>query len=259
MHYSGEVETDLKTYAAYFSPTSEHRILFEASPDYLGYRENVAPRIKLLLPDAKLLFVLRNPVDRLYSYFNFAKGNLQLPQEMSFEYFIEQCERFNNGQITVAESEIEIKHLRALEIGNYGRYLENFYEQFESNNIKVMFYEDLNHHPMEMLVEICEFIGVSPSFYDDFTMHRANVTFSARLKYLHRIILWFNRLSEPVLRQRPTLKHKLVKLYKNLNQGRRGYLPMQEETREKLVNYYAPGNAKLRQVLGSRTMPSWID
>ena len=258
MHYSGDAETDLKSYASYFSPTAEHRILFEASPDYLGYREDVAPRIKQLLPDAKLLFVLRNPVDRLYSHFNFAKGKFELPHEMSFEHFIEQCELYNNGQITVTESGIAIKYLRALEIGNYGRYLENFYEQFESSNIKVIFHDDFNHHPMKILVEICEFIGVSPSFYDDFAMHRANVTFSARLKFLHRIVLSFNRFSEPVLRQRSTLKHKLVKLYKYLNQGSGGYAPMQQETREKLVAYYAPGIDKLKQILGSQKLPSWM-
>jgi hypothetical protein len=89
-------------------------------------------------------------------------------------------------------------------------------------------------------------------------MHRANVSFSARLKYLHRIVLSFNRLFESVLRQRPTLKHKLVKLYKNLNQDRQGYVPMQEETREKLVNYYAPGIDKLKQILGSQKLPSWM-
>ena len=178
---------------------------------------------------------------------------------MSFEYFIEQCERFNNGQIAVEESGIAIKHLRALEIGNYGRYLENFYEYFESKNIKVIFYEDLNHHPQEMLAEICEFIDVSPSFYDDFVMHRANITFSARWKYLHCFVLSLNRFFGPILWQRPTLKRMLVKLYKNLNQERLGYAPMQEETREKLVNYYAPGNAKLMQILGCQKWPSWIN
>ena len=124
MDYSGDLEGDYKQYASYFSPTAENTILFEASPDYLAYKENVAPRIKQVLPDVKLLFVLRNPVARLYSYFNFAKGGLQLPQDMSFEKFVEYCEQYNDGQTAAAESGIAIKHLRAMEIGNYGRYLK---------------------------------------------------------------------------------------------------------------------------------------
>lgn len=259
MHYSGDIEIDRNRYAAYFSPAAEHRILFEASPEYLSYRENVAPRIKRLLPDARLLFVLRDPVDRLYSHFNFAKGKFHLPRDMSFEFFVEQCQRFGNAEITVAESGIAIQHLRALEIGNYGRFLKNFYEQFAADQIKVIFFEDLKHQPLEVLEEICAFIGVSPSFYDGFVMHKANVTFSARLRYLHRLVLTFNRWFEPLLLRHPALKRRLLYVYKSLNQDREGYAPMHEETREKLAAYYAPGNDKLKQLLGGQKMPSWAD
>lgn len=258
MHYSGDPETDHDRYRSYFSPAPEHGILFEASPDYLGYRENVAPRIKRLLPDARLLFVLRNPIERLYSHFNFAKGKFHLPEEMSFEHFIELSERFNNGEITVAESGIAIQYLRALDIGNYGRYLDNFYQEFEADDIKVIFFEDFNQYPTRILEEICAFIGISPSFYGNFTMHKANVTFSARLKFLHRMVLGFNRFSEPLLRQRPGVKHRLVKLYKTLNQNREGYTPMQEGTRQKLADYYASDHARLKQILCGRKLPPWI-
>jgi len=257
--YSGDTELDYKRYASFFSPKPESTILLEASPNYLAYKENVAPRIKQLFPDSKLLFVLRNPVDRLYSHFNFAKGKLELPRDMSFEHFVEHCERFNNGQITPAEAGIVETHLRALEIGNYGRYLKNFYDVFQTENIRVIFFEDLNSNPLEKLVEICEFIGVSPSFYDDFVMNKANVTFTARTKFLHYIVLLLNRLLEPVLRQHPGLKHRLVKLYKTLNQDKHGFVTMQEETRKKLVNYYAPSNIKVKQILGGQKLPSWIN
>ena len=133
------------------------------------------------------------------------------------------------------------------------------YEIFETENIKVIFFEDLNNSPMEQLVEICEFIGVSPSFYDDFIMNKANVTFSAKMKFLHYFVLLFNRLLEPVLRRRPGLKHKLVKLYKSFNQNRQSFVPMQEETRKKLVNYYAPGKVKVRQILHGQKLPFWTN
>lgn len=258
MKFSGDMEQDCKQYKSFFSPTPENTILFEASPEYLAYIENVAPRIRQLLPDARLLFVLRNPVDRLYSHYNFAKGKLHLPQDISFEQFIDYCERFNDGQISASESGIAEQYLRALEIGNYIRYLENFYEEFETDKIRVMFYEEFDINPLQKLIEISEFIGVSPSFYDGFTMYRANVTFSARVKFLHFIALSFNRWLEPLLRQHPTLKHRLVKLYKSFNKDNRGFVPMQAETRNKLVDYYAPSNAKLKQFLDGQKMPPWV-
>ncbi|HHO59166.1 MAG TPA: hypothetical protein ENJ64_02910, partial [Thiotrichales bacterium] len=204
--YIGDPAADAAKYAAYFSPQPGASVLFEASPNYLAYKENVAPRIAALLPDVKLLFVLRNPVARLYSHFNFAKGKLELPQALSFEDFIELCERFDRGEITPAQAGVAEKHLRALEIGHYGRHLEKFYSTFDATRIKVIFFDELKDSPAKVLADISEFIGVDADFYRDFSMGRANVTFSARLKYLHYAALLVNRLSESLLRHRPALK-----------------------------------------------------
>lgn len=256
--FTGNLQQDLGNYEAHFAPEAGNTVLFEASPEYLTYKENVAPRIRQLLPDARLLFVLRNPVDRLYSHFNFAKGQLQLPDDLDFEKFVETCELFCNGQTSAAESGIAQKHLRALEIGNYSRYLANFYDEFEADRIKVMFYDEFAANPLAKLAEIADFIGVSPAFFEGFTMNRANVSFSSRLKFLHSIALSFNRLMEPVLRRYPSLKHKLVRLYKIFNQDRRGFAPMREETRAKLNEYYAPGNAEIKKMLANQSLPPWI-
>ncbi len=256
--YSGDIEEDYQKYAAFFDPEPENTVLMEASPNYLAYKENVAPRIKQLFPDVKILFVLRNPVDRLYSHFNFAKGKLQLPQEMSFEVFVEHCQRFNDAEITAAEAGIVETHLRAVEIGNYGRYLKNFYADFKTENIKVMFFEELSIDPLEKLEEISEFIGVSASFYANFANTKANVSFSARVKFLHYIVLLANRLLEPVLLRRPELKHRLVRLYKFFNQNKQSFVPMKEETREKLLDYYAPSNAIVKSLLNGQKMPLWV-
>ena len=256
--YSGDPERDLIKYSAYFSPTDANTVLFEASPEYLTYTENVAPRIRQLLPEARLLFMLRNPVDRLYSHFNFAKGQLQIPEELSFEAFIEYCEQYNKGETTPEASGIALKHLRALEIGNYRRFLENFYSEFDAECIKVIFYDEFASNPLEKLAEICAFGGISPAFFESFAMNKSNVTYSSRNKGLHKIALFFNRWLEPQLRRYPSLKHGLVKFYKSFNQDKRGFVAMQEATRNKLNDYYAPGNAELKTMLGDRKLPTWI-
>lgn len=258
-NYSDDLELDLARYAAYFSPGPDARVLFEASPNYLASRENVAPRIKRLIPDVKLLFVLRNPVDRLYSHFNFAKGKLDLPRQMSFEDFVECCEAYNGGEIDQLQTRVAEKDLRALEMGKYGKYLQNFYAEFDRSSILVIFFDDLNTDPLGKLGDICEFIGVDPSYYRDFEMSRANVTFASRLAPLHRIAMLGNRLLEPVLRHRPGLKTKLVRLYQLLNRDTRRVEPMKQETRNKLQHYYLSSNALLKDLLDNRQLPKWAD
>ena len=257
--YTGETDTDIKKYSSYFNPQDETKILFEASPNYLAYKENIAPRIKLLNPNTKILFILRNPVQRLYSYFNFAKGKLQLPQSMSFEAFISVCEKFNSGHVTPEQAGIVETHLRALEIGNYGNYLQNFYDEFKSENIKIIFFDDVNKHPLKTLEEICEFIGADATFFKSYTMNKANVTFSARLKAIHYLVLILNRSLESVFRKFPLFKQFLVKVYKFFNQDKRSFVPMQTQTREKLTGYYEPSNAKVAALLKGQSLPPWLD
>ena len=63
---------------------------------------------------------------------------------------------------------------------------------------------------------------------------------------------------ESLLRQRPALKQRLVKIYKFFNQEQQGYDPMRDYTRTKLVRYYAASNSKVESILQGQELPSWI-
>lgn len=252
--YSGDTDRDLKRYRRYFTPRPGATVAVEASPNYLGYKENIAPRIKALLPGAKLLFILRDPVDRLYSYFNFAKAKLELPADMTFEAYISLCEQYSlHRRAAIAE-----KHARALEIGEYSRYLKNYLVVFPDSQVKVVFYDDIRRHPVQFMADICRFIDVDSEFYRHYAFDKVNVTFSARMKPLHHVALLLNRAMEPVLRQRPALKAVIRRAYKRLNQGQEGYAGMEQATRARLVAYYARSNAELATLLPAQKLPAWV-
>ena len=78
------------------------------------------------------------------------------------------------------------------------------------------------------------------------------------MRLLHYFALRLNHFLESVLRQRPALKQRLVKIYKYFNQSQEGYEPMQDAIREKLVHYYAPSNSKVQDILKDRPLPSWL-
>ncbi|TWU44335.1 hypothetical protein Q31b_18710 [Novipirellula aureliae] len=56
----------LDDYKAMFAGTEGFKVRGESSPMYLFY-ESTAERVASLIPDAKLIAVLRNPADRTYS------------------------------------------------------------------------------------------------------------------------------------------------------------------------------------------------
>ncbi len=56
-------------YMSHFKPSSRNKILLEATPRYLYFPE-IAKRIYQFNPKAKLILMLRDPVDRAYSAWN---------------------------------------------------------------------------------------------------------------------------------------------------------------------------------------------
>jgi len=249
---------DIESYKKYFAPQPGARIMVEATPNYLAYKENIAPRIKALLPDVKLIFILRDPVDRLYSFYNFAVGQLQLPESLAFEDYVDLCEQYSSSNLTPGDAGIAEKHLRGLELGKYSKYLKNYYDVFDSEQVKILFYDDLKQDSERFMEDACCFIGVYPEFYRKYTFHKANVTFSARVKSVHYIAMLMNRLFESLLRRRPGMKKSLVRIYKRMNQDREGYVPMKESTRTSLRKYYSPYNKELLELLSGLTLPGWV-
>ena len=256
--FSGDLHLDRLRYASYFERCAGDRpVVMEASPGYLGEAAVVAPRMRLLTPGTRLLFILRDPIDRLYSSYHFHRGKLNLPQELSFEDYVDRCLRFERQGVSPAELGLDEWYLKVLRFGSYADFIAIYRSKLPVRNIKVMFFESLRHDARAFMTELSAFVGIDQGFWEEFEFRKSNVTFSARLKGLHRIAMLANRAAEPVLRRYPGIKQSLVSTYKSFNQEREGYEPMPAAVRSRLVEYYAPGVHALRRQLGVRLPASW--
>ncbi len=256
--FTGDSEKDRKRYAKYFSVEKGQDVLLEASPNYLCFNDDTALKIRKLIPEAKLLFILREPVSRFYSHYNFAMAKLQLPAELCFSDYYELCRKYSDGKITDQQAGITVKHLRALEIGNYYSQLNNYLSVFPVEQVKVMFYDDLSKDQQGFITEICNFLDIDAAYYHDFLFQKSNVTFSGRNKFIHRIAMIANRLLETFFRRYPATKRFLIRLYKRFNQKQEGYGSMDETLQKKIAAYYDNNNKKLAQLLSSYRLPEWL-
>jgi hypothetical protein len=257
--YHEGTTTELAEYSRYFehfSPTC--KIIMEASPGYLANASIVAGRIVTALPSVKVLFILRDPVDRLYSYFNFHKGRLTFDGELSFEAYLELCRTYSEGSTTLRRCDLHERHLQALQIGRYADYLRYFFDVIEPANRKIMFYEDFVEKPFDFMGTLCGFLDIDSSFYATYNFRKLNATFSARSNVLHKTALRVNETLERQLRQRSKLKRIFVQAYKFFNQESQGYAAMNRETRSKLSEYYSPSNARLAEILPDGPLPIWL-
>ena len=257
-HYQNAPDADRQNYGKYFARcASDKTVVMEASPGYLGAAAAVAPRMKALVPDAKILFILRDPIDRLYSSYQFHKSRLEIDQTIEFDEFVKRCMRYDRGDATPAELGVGEWFLKNLGFGRYAVGLEEFLRHFPRDHVKVMLFEELNRDLHGFMRDVCQYVNIDPSFFDTYEFKKTNVTFSSKNPVLHKLAVWFNGLAEPFLRQRPQIKQRLVAIYKSFNQRQEGYDPMPAAVRAELQQYYAPSNRRLAELLPDAQAP-WL-
>jgi hypothetical protein len=121
----------------------ENSLVFEASPDYLFY-EMAPERMASLLPDIKLIALLRNPTERAISH-----------------YFHDLKKGRRQGDILHAvKNDAEIYKDK----GMYKQQLERYYKLFPSDNVLIINSEKFFEDPNKTLKEVCLFLDVDPDF-----------------------------------------------------------------------------------------------
>ena len=257
-HYTGDPLIDARRYAGYFEHCGRHAaIRMEASPGYLGEAATVAPRMRVLVPEVKLLFLLRDPVDRFYSSYQFHRGRLNLPRNLSFDEYLQCCLDFDRQRTTPGASGLQEWFLRVLRFGCFAEFIEIYRAQLPMATIKTMFFEALRLDERAFMIQLSGFLGIDATFWRDFRFRPSNVTFFGRNRTLHGLAVRINNFAEPMLRRHPRLKQSLLRAYKLVNQQREGYEPMSPAARQRLVEYYAPSVRALQRLPGIELPAAW--
>jgi Sulfotransferase domain len=137
----------------------------EASPSYISHRW--APeRIARMLPDAKLLVALRDPVDRAYSHFQMSRREDKEPIESFEEAVLAEEERLR-PELARAEADptAYVGRLGAwsyLLRSRYAEQLERWFELFPREQFQFVKSEALAKEPAETLAVVYEFLGLPP-------------------------------------------------------------------------------------------------
>jgi hypothetical protein len=132
----------------------QRTITGEASPSYL-FDPQVPERMARIVPDARLMALLRNPVDRAYSHYQREvwRGN----EARSFEEATDE-------EMTSAEDERNTVDVRYayLRRGLYAEQLERFSFFAERDRLLVVQSENLFTRRLEVLDRVLTFLGLPP-------------------------------------------------------------------------------------------------
>lgn len=126
-------------YVNFFKPAHPDQIIGEDCVSYLSSSKAPA-RIASILPDVKLIFLLRDPVQRTYSqYWHWVKTNRAI-------YSFEETLQFSSGHL--------------LQRSLYKKHIEEYLKYFNFSQIKVVIFEDFIQNTQLIVDEVCKFIGL---------------------------------------------------------------------------------------------------
>ncbi len=142
-------------YEAQFKNCAEGKLRGEWSTSYL-YSKEAPERIKQHYPNAKLLAILRNPVDRAYSQYRNAVRAGEISKTTTFD-------EYSRAEKSVWDQ------------GLYTQQLSRYYRHFPKEQILVLIYEDIKKDPVAFMRRIHEFLGITPDFVASMVHTEVNV------------------------------------------------------------------------------------
>jgi hypothetical protein len=159
----------LTYYGHWFEPATENQIAGEKSTNYLE-NATVARRIREAVPSVKLLFLLRDPVQRAWSNYLWSKMNGL--ETLAFEDALAaEEERERNYPPKLRYARPYAYRSRGL----YAQQLLPYFSLFAREQILCLRFEDIETDASDFVARIHRFLGVVPRPKDALGVHAVNM------------------------------------------------------------------------------------
>lgn len=235
--------TDIEAYRALFSGVSDEIAIGEASHWYL-YSTKAAKRIRHHVPEAKLIAVLRNPVERAYSEFmHFVRDGDEPIVDFS-QALAQEPQRIRDNW-TMG---------RYVDRGFYYAQLKRYYDTFDPGQIRVYLYEDLNADPVSVTQELFQFLEVDKTFVPNVSI-RSNVSGVPKSKLLHTLLTRPQRVKQGLKLVLPGGVLQWASDIRTRNLDRPQIAP---EVRRRLIQTYREDILKLQTFI-RRDISKWLE
>lgn len=246
------------------APYKNQPVILQSAVNYIFYPQ-LLKAIEQFNSKAKLIVILRNPVDRAISSYGYFTKMLRetRPMEEALIYEPRQTTEFSkdNSDFTYIEH------------GFYAKQIKCCLEYFPKEQLLILDYDDLAKNPSLLLHKIFSFLGIDISFQPDLTPK--NVTGTVKNQFLQESIInkrgrarkWVvDNLVDPIfpVAKRKLLKRKLFEM--NTGKAKAAQAPVPtadkqtiEKIKKQLAPYFYDDAKELDMMLQTKFYEKWFD
>src|SRR5215211_5523906 len=245
---AADAVTNIGTYQHLFRGGSGEKAIGEASHSYL-YEPSAAAEIRRHVPEARLIAILRNPIDRAYSHF------LHMVRS--------GAEPLDDFAQALREEKVGVHKERTFQDyigrGLYYDQLERYFGTFPREQIRVYLYEDLRDAPIRTVQDAFRFLKVDDSLVPDVSLRR-NVSGHPKYKALDALLRSQGRIKHAAKIYLPArMRWRLSKAFDDLKT--RNLVeppPLRSEARQQLIRVYREDILRLQDLL-YRDLSGWLE
>lgn len=233
-------------YLKLFSDAKEEKVLGEASSMYL-FSKDAARNIKKFSPSAKIIIMLRSPVEMMYSLYNHLYyGGVESADTFEKALLLEK-DRIKGKSLP--KNQLIIKELYQYRgMAMFHDQVKRFYKHFNKSQIKIIIFDDFKKDTKKVYKETLSFLGVNPDFKISFEIINSNKQIKSNIlrSLLTKVAFKLNsRNSKFLLSLYPMYKKLESTLLKEVRPEQ-----MKEQTKIKLKKEFRPEVIRLGKLIG---------
>jgi hypothetical protein len=232
----------LAWYERRFQGHAGEKAVGEATTDYFA-APDAAELIRRHIPDVRLIFMLRDPVDRMFSHY--------------WEERRLGC-RFPDFHDMVRTGHPRLEYYAY--VSSYRQHLERFADAFGRRQLLVLLASDLRSDPVRCLAQVCDFLQVNEAFAPASLGKTYNPQALPRVAWLQRTILRAQgfratrRLPDPIRLRLGRIRKRVMQW----NAVRNDYTALVPEIKQQLVGRFQE-DVRFVEAWTGRDLRSWLD
>ena len=202
--------------------------------------------------DCKIIFILRDPAERIQSSFEYTKNNLSnFKEPITFQTYV---------NLLLADKKMEIENkmkytssrwvlANELYLSNYNYFLDNWYKFFSTGDILLIDYTKFKNNPIDQLNKISHFTNLDFNL-ESVNNNQRNKTSTIRNKNVHYFFRSINKIVPD-----NTLKQSFKKAYFKLQRISKKDNPDDKIALDRLKQYFEEKEISVINTL--KTYKNW--